>query len=135
MASAPSSGRPLICLIRPPPCLPARLCTLRQKNKKTLYRRIVYLKWKYYLSVSLPVPRGSHASSSRLILSILAVGSKPISQYCLFSLSLSPLIQFCFRTYRQFFFPALTSHPMTQALPLYLMTSEMHVLSLGFTNR
>lgn len=58
-------------------------------------------------------------------------------QYITVLIFFSRALQFCFRTYRQFFvfFSVLTSDPMTQAFTLYLMTSEMHVLSLGLTDR
>lgn len=63
---------------------------------------------------------------------------KPLAtnlQYITVLIFFSRALQFCFRTYRQFFFSVLTSDPMTQAFTLYLMTSEMHVLSLGLTDR
>lgn len=58
-------------------------------------------------------------------------------QYITVLIFFSRALQFCFRTYRQFcfVFSVLTSDPMTQAFTLYLMTSEMHVLSLGLTDR
>lgn len=103
-ASAPSSGRHYICPKHTPACRTVHTTTTKEYNKETLYKQIVYLKWKYYLSVLLPVPRRSHASASRFMPSVQAVGDKLIHTIDIsLALSYSCTLLFCFSTYRNLF--------------------------------